>query len=167
MHFQSNTPDVHWEPLNMTELPGGPWRKVSVDLCRPLANRYLALLFHCQYTRYPVAEFLIPTSKKSTIPECRRVFDTNGQLEVVKLAWAICWAHNVLIPTENSVCLGQTFFVNLLASVLSLVSLSLRTGTLRCHPQRTDCKGLHSLYASILSWRGVSSNSYNSCIEVP
>ena len=84
IYCQSNTPDVHREPLKMTELPEGPWRKVSVDFCRPLANRDLALVFHCQYSRYPVVEFVGSTSGKATIPVFRRVFNTYGVPEVVK-----------------------------------------------------------------------------------
>ena len=84
IYCQSNTPDVHREPLKMTELPEGPWRKVSVDFCGPLANGDFALVFHCQYSRYPVVEFVGSTSEKATIPVFRRVFDTYGVPEVVK-----------------------------------------------------------------------------------
>ena len=42
IYCQSNTPDVHREPLKMMELPEGPWRKVSVHFCGPLANGRLA-----------------------------------------------------------------------------------------------------------------------------
>ena len=84
IYCQSNTPDVHREPLKMTELPEGPWRKVSVDFCGLLANGDLALVFHCQYSRYPVVEFVGSTSEKATIPVFRRVFDTYGVPEVVK-----------------------------------------------------------------------------------
>ena len=43
---QSNTPQTRREPLKMTELPGGPWDKVSVDFCGPMANGDLALVFY-------------------------------------------------------------------------------------------------------------------------
>jgi len=68
----------------MTELPEGPWRKISVDFCGQLANGDLALVFHCQYSKYPVVEFVGSTSEKATIPVFRRVFDTDGVPEVVK-----------------------------------------------------------------------------------
>ena len=84
IYCQSNTPDAHREPLKMTELPEGPWRKVSVDFCGPLANGDLAFVFHCQYSRYPVVEFVGSTSEKATISVFRRVFDTYGLPEVVK-----------------------------------------------------------------------------------
>lgn len=84
IYCQSNTPDVHREPLKMTELPERPWRKVSVDFCGPLANGDLALVFHGQYSRYPVVKFLGSTSERATIPVFRRVYDTYGVPEVVK-----------------------------------------------------------------------------------
>ena len=68
----------------MKELPEGLWRKVSMDFCGPLANRDLALVFHCQYSRYQVVEFLGSTSEKAAIPVFRRVFDTYGVPDVVK-----------------------------------------------------------------------------------
>ena len=55
---------------------GGPWRKVSVDFCGLLANGDLALVFHCQYSRYPVIEFVGSSGAKATIPVFKRVFDT-------------------------------------------------------------------------------------------
>ena len=54
---QANTPQTHREPLKMTDLPEGPWDKVSLDFSGPLASGDLALVFYCQYTRYPVVEF--------------------------------------------------------------------------------------------------------------
>ena len=48
---QSNTPQTHPEPLKMTDLPEGPWDKVSVDFCGPMASGDLVLVFYCQYTR--------------------------------------------------------------------------------------------------------------------
>ena len=73
---QSNTPQTHREPLRMTDLPEGPWEKVSVDFCRPMASCDVALVFYCQYARYPVVEFVGSTSEKATIPIFKRVFDT-------------------------------------------------------------------------------------------
>ena len=84
VYCQSSTPDVHREPLKMTELPEAPWRKVSVDFCGPLANGDLALVFHCQYSRYSVVEFVGCTSEEATIPVSRRVFDTYELPEVDK-----------------------------------------------------------------------------------
>ena len=38
----------------MTELPSGPWRKVSVDFAGPFLNKDMALVFWDQYVWYPV-----------------------------------------------------------------------------------------------------------------
>ena len=72
---QSNTPETHRESLKMTELPDRPWDKVSMDFCGPMANGHLALVFYCQYARYPVVEFVASTREKATIPVFRKVFD--------------------------------------------------------------------------------------------
>ena len=67
---------THREPLRMTELPEGPWDKVSVDFYGPMANGDIALVFYCQYARYPVVGFVGSTSEKATVPVLKRVFDT-------------------------------------------------------------------------------------------
>ena len=81
---QSNALETHREPLKITELPDGPWNKVSVDFCGPMGNGDLALVFYCQYARYPVVEFVASTSEKATIPVFRRVFDTYGVPKEIK-----------------------------------------------------------------------------------
>ena len=61
---QANTPQTHREPLKMTDLPEGPWDKVSVDFCGPMVSGDLALVFYCQYARYPIVEFVGSASEK-------------------------------------------------------------------------------------------------------
>ena len=68
----------------MTELPDGPWRKISVDVCGPLASGDLALVYYFQYARYPVVKFVGSTSDKTTIPTFKRVFDTFGVPQEIK-----------------------------------------------------------------------------------
>ena len=68
IYWQSDIPHIHREPPKMTELPEGPWRKVSVGFCGPLANGDLALVFHCQHSRYPVVEVVGSISEKQPIP---------------------------------------------------------------------------------------------------
>ena len=75
---QANTPRTHRAPLKMTELRDGPWRKVSVDFCGPMASGDLALVFYCQYSRYPLVEFVGSTGEKATIPVFKRVLNTFG-----------------------------------------------------------------------------------------
>ena len=63
---QSTTPCHTREPLQMTDLPRGPWQKVSVDFAGPLRNKDMALVFWDQYARYPVVEFTSSTSATSS-----------------------------------------------------------------------------------------------------
>ena len=71
-------------PLLMTELPSGPWRKVSVDFVGPFLNKDMALVFWDQYVWYPVVEFTTSTSADSFIPLFTFVFNMYGILEKIK-----------------------------------------------------------------------------------
>ena len=42
---QSTTPYHTRDPLQMTDLPRGPWKKVSVDFAGPLRNKDMSLVF--------------------------------------------------------------------------------------------------------------------------
>ena len=64
----------------MTELPSGPWRKVSVDFAGPFLNKDMALVFW----DYPVVEFTTSTSADSFIPLFTFVFNMYGILEKIK-----------------------------------------------------------------------------------
>ena len=55
-----------------------------MDVCGRMANGDLALVFYCQYSRYPVVEFVGSTSEKVTIPVFKRVFDTYGVPKEIK-----------------------------------------------------------------------------------
>ena len=68
----------------MTDLPRGPWKKVSVNFAGPLRNKDVALVFWDQYARYPVVEFTSSTSADYVIPLFMRVFNTYGILEEIK-----------------------------------------------------------------------------------
>ena len=79
---QATTPEHKREPLQMTPLPNGPWKKVSVDF-GTIGNR-TALVFWDQYTRTPVVEFVPSTSAEGVIPQFERTFTTFGVPEEVK-----------------------------------------------------------------------------------
>ena len=81
---QSTTPCHTREPLQMTDLPRGPWKKVSVDFAGPLRNKDMALVFWDQYARYPVVEFTSSTFADYVIPLFTRVFNTYGIPEEIK-----------------------------------------------------------------------------------
>ena len=71
------------EPLQMSELPKGPWKKISVDFAGPFPNKDMALVLWDQYSRYPVVEFVTSTSAEAVIPQLTRVFTTYGIPEEV------------------------------------------------------------------------------------
>ena len=81
---QSTTPCHTREPLQMTDLPRGPWQKVSVDFAGPLRNKDMALVFWDQYARYPFVEFTSSTFADYVIPLFTRVFNTYGIPEEIK-----------------------------------------------------------------------------------
>ena len=81
---QYTTPCHTREHLQMTDLPRGPWKKVSVDFAGPLRNKDMALVFWDQYARYPVVEFTSSTSADYVIPLFTRVFNTYGIPEEIK-----------------------------------------------------------------------------------
>ena len=81
---QSTTPCHTREPLQMTDLPRGPWKKVSVNFAGPLRNKDMALVFWDQYARYPVVEFTSSTSADYVIPLFTCVFNTYRIPEEIK-----------------------------------------------------------------------------------
>ena len=81
---QATTPCYTREPLQMTDLPTGPWKKISVDFAGLFPNKEMALVFWDRYSRYPVVEFVTSTSAEAVIPQFTRVFTTYGILEEVK-----------------------------------------------------------------------------------
>ena len=81
---QATTPCHTREPLQMSDLPTGPWKKNSVDFAGPFPSKDIALVFWDQYSRYPVVEFVTSTSAEAVIPQLTLVFTTYGIPEMVK-----------------------------------------------------------------------------------
>ena len=81
---QATIPCHTREPLQMSDLPTGPWKKISVDFAGPFQNKDMALVCWDQYSRYPVVEFVTSTSAEAVIPQLTRVFTTYGVPEEVK-----------------------------------------------------------------------------------
>lgn len=74
------------EPLNMSELPKGPWEEVSADFCGPIPgteDEYLLVIVD-DYSRYPVVETVKSTSAHSVIPVFDKVFAMFGIPKIVK-----------------------------------------------------------------------------------
>ena len=72
------------EPLLSSDLPKGPWKKISVDYAGPFPNKDMALVFWDQYSRYLVVEFITSTSADAVIPQLTRFFTTYVIPEEVK-----------------------------------------------------------------------------------
>ncbi|XP_028407158.1 uncharacterized protein K02A2.6-like [Dendronephthya gigantea] len=68
----------------MTELPDGPWEKVSMDFAGPLPNKDTILVMWDQYAKYPVVEFVTTTSAETTIRALERIFTTYGTPKEIK-----------------------------------------------------------------------------------
>ena len=66
------------EPLRMSELPDGPWDKVSADFHGPLPSGHLLLVVIDQYSRYPVVEIIKSTSASASIPMFDKIFGMFG-----------------------------------------------------------------------------------------
>ena len=74
----------HPLPLQMLDLPTGPWKKISVDSAGPFPNNDLAIAFWDQYLRCPVIEFVTITSGEAVIPQLTHIFTTYRIPEEVK-----------------------------------------------------------------------------------
>ena len=72
------------EPLNMSELPDGPWTEISADFYGPLSSNTYLLVIVDDYSRYPVVEIVSSTSAKSVIPHLDKVFSMFGVPCVMK-----------------------------------------------------------------------------------
>ena len=75
---QANSNQREYEPLNMSELPNGPWMHLSMDFCGPLPSGDYLLVITDEYSRYPVVEILTNISAEKVIPVVDRVFSTFG-----------------------------------------------------------------------------------------
>ena len=81
---QASTPIKMCEPLQMTNLPEGPWQNISVDFCGPFPSGDYLLVPMDDYSRYPEVEILKSTSSKSTIPKLDKIFSAFGIPRQVK-----------------------------------------------------------------------------------
>ena len=75
---QAATPTTHHEPLQMTNLPSGPWQKLAADFCGPFPTGEYILVVIDEFSRYPEVEVLKSTSAKATIPKMDKILSTHG-----------------------------------------------------------------------------------------
>ena len=66
---QINTAQYHTiQPLNMSEMPSGPWEELSIDFYGPLSNGKYLLVLVDDYSRYPIVKVINSTAAKTVIP---------------------------------------------------------------------------------------------------
>jgi len=66
------------EPLQMTDMPDGPWQQVHVDLYGPLPSGEHLLVVIDRYSRYPEVEIVCSTKASSVIPKLDKMLATHG-----------------------------------------------------------------------------------------
>ena len=72
------------EPLNMTELPNGPWKEVAIDFAGPFPSGECLMVVIDEYSRFPEVEILTSTSARAVIPKLDAIFARQGILDVLK-----------------------------------------------------------------------------------
>jgi transposase InsO family protein len=71
-------------PLQMTVLPQGPWRKVAADFCGPFPNGELLLVVIDEASRYPVVETVKSTSASEVTLVLDKILAAYGIPEHIK-----------------------------------------------------------------------------------
>ena len=66
------------EPLQMSDMPQGPWQKVHADFYGPLPSGEYLLVVIDRYSRYPEVEIVRSTKASSVIPKFDKIFATHG-----------------------------------------------------------------------------------------
>ena len=72
------------EPLQMTELPPAPWKRVSTDFCGTFPSGDHLLVIMDDYSRYPEVEIVRSTAATTILPMLDRIFATHGIPDIVK-----------------------------------------------------------------------------------
>ena len=83
MQCQVSTPSTKREPLNMSELPDGPWLELSADFGQVAPGMYI-LVVQDEYSRYVVVDTLTSLTAKSVIPRFDKIFSEFGLPATVK-----------------------------------------------------------------------------------
>ena len=81
---QANIKVKNTEPLQMTALPEGPWKELSVDFCGPFSTGEYLLVVIDDFSRFPEVETLYSTSYEATKPKLDAIFSRQGYPEVLK-----------------------------------------------------------------------------------
>ena len=62
------------EPLQMSPLPSGPWKELSMDFCGPFPSGDYLMVVIDEYSRYPVVEIIKSLSAKSVMTKLDKIF---------------------------------------------------------------------------------------------
>ena len=81
---QANTQQKHYEPLQMTLLPEGPWQILSADFAGPFPNGEYLLCLMDDYSRFCFAETIHSTSARAVIPVLDRILSTFGNIQELR-----------------------------------------------------------------------------------
>ena len=81
---EANTNRQRYEPLQMSQLPRGPWLKLSIDFCGPTPTGDYLLVIIDEFSRYPIVYVVRSTSAESTLPLLDRTFSMFGYPETIK-----------------------------------------------------------------------------------
>ena len=72
------------EPLQMSDMPPGPWQNLSIDFCGPLPTGEYLMVVIDEYSRYPIVEIVSSVSAKCVIPVLDKVLSVFGFPKVIK-----------------------------------------------------------------------------------
>lgn len=73
-----------FEPLQMSDMPSGPWENLSADFCGPLPTGEYLFVVIDEYSRFPVVDILKSTAANATIPVLDKLISTFGLPKVIK-----------------------------------------------------------------------------------
>ena len=78
------TPETTCEPLQMSPLPDGLWKEVSMDFKQLSGGGYLLVVYD-DYSRYLAVEVIMSVSSKAIIPRLNKIFAEFVVPETVRL----------------------------------------------------------------------------------
>jgi hypothetical protein len=73
-----------FEPLQMSDMPSGPWENLSADFCGLVSTGEYPIVVIDEYSRFPVVETIKSTSANATILVLYKLIATFGLPKVIK-----------------------------------------------------------------------------------
>lgn len=72
------------EPLQMSDMPHGPWENLSADFCGPLPTGDYLFVIIDEHSRYPIVEVIRSVSANNVIPILDKVISQFGCPNIIK-----------------------------------------------------------------------------------